>query len=201
MVVARKPRENVENGIYHVYARGNAKAPIHLDEADRFDYLRRLGRVVEAKEWRCFAYCLMNNHVHLLVATPKANLSQGMQRLHGGYALAFNQRHGMVGHLFQGRYGAVRIETDEQLIATAAYIARNPAEALLCHDPESWRWSSYRATLDGSGPPWLQGGRILSYFGRGERAGRSYSAFVGAAPNQRLPKGGLTPSVGVTHGV
>ena len=143
----RKPRENVENGIYHVYARGNGKQVIFRDDRDRLAYLSLLSEVVDHHELRCLAYCLMDNHIHLVLETPLANLSFGMQALHSEYAQNFNERHDRVGHLFQGRYGAVRIKTDAQLWTVLAYIAANPVEAGLVEKPEAWRWSSYAAVI------------------------------------------------------
>ena len=163
--MARQPRENVEGGTYHVYARGNGRQLIYRDPIDRHRYLGMLGQVVRAQRWCCLAYCLMENHVHLLLETPEPNLSPGMQRLHGGYARSFNARHDSVGHVFQGRYGAVRIASDSQLCATAAYIARNPVDAGLCDRPEDWPWSSYCALRESKGYPWLDGPRLLAYFG------------------------------------
>ena len=142
--MARKPREEVEGGIYHVYARGNNRERVFLDDQDRRTYLFLLCRVIEQQEWHCLSYCLMDNHVHLLIETPKPNLARGMQRLHSAYAQVFNERHGRVGHVFQGRYGAVRIETDDQLWTTVAYIAANPVRSGLCEGAEQWRWSSHR---------------------------------------------------------
>jgi putative transposase len=113
--VPRPHREEVEDGIFHVYARGNAKQAVYLDDADRVTYLRLLDMAIRKRSWRCLAYCLMENHVHLLLETPNANLAAGMQWLHGLYARTFNERHGRVGHLFQGRYGAVRVRSDAQL--------------------------------------------------------------------------------------
>ncbi|HEY8002561.1 MAG TPA: transposase [Solirubrobacterales bacterium] len=178
----RKPRQNLEGGVYHVYARGNAQSLIFADDADRRIYLRLLGKVVVRQRWRCLAYCLMGNHVHLLLETPCANLSPGMQRLQGRYAQTFNSRHGRSGHVFQGRYGAVRITSDGQLCAAAAYIARNPVEATLCERPEQWRWSSYRAAIQGSPPTWLDAHRLLSYFGTVDGAARRrYAQMSGGA--------------------
>ena len=114
--------------------------------------------------WRLLAYCLMPNHVHLLIETPLANLGVGMQWLHGLYAREFNDRHGRSGHVFQGRYGAVRAERDEQLWGAAAYIAMNPVEAGLCKDPEEWPWGSHRAIARGGGPRWLDVDRLLGHF-------------------------------------
>ena len=77
--VPRKPREEVEGGLFHVYARGNDKRTIYLDDADRRTYLLLLQRAVKQCRWRLLAYCLMENHVHLLVETPHANLAGGMR--------------------------------------------------------------------------------------------------------------------------
>ena len=141
------PRENVEDGIYHVYARGNGQQAVFLDEADNLIYLRMLGEEAKRRRWRCLSYCLMRNHLHLLVETPLANLSSGMQRLQSRYARAFNDRHKRVGHVFQGRFGATRVTTDEQLWMAAVFIARNPVAADLCERPEHWRWSGYAAAI------------------------------------------------------
>jgi REP element-mobilizing transposase RayT len=179
--VPRKPRELVEGGIYHAFARGVRGVVIYRDNQDRSSYLRRLGRVTKSVDWLCLAYCLMGNHVHLLVETPRANLDAGMHLLHGGYAQEFNKRHGFVGHLFQSRYGAVRTKTDEQLWSTAAYIARNPVEAGLCESAVEWPWSSYQATMAGHGPPWLATPRLMQLFGGGDDALETYARLVGGA--------------------
>jgi putative transposase len=158
--VARPHREEVADGIFHVYARGNAKQAIYLDDADRQAYLQLLRLVVKKRRWRCLAYCLMENHVHLLVETPEPNLAAGMQVLHGVYAQAFNERHDRVGHLFQGRYGAVRIKTDGQLFTTVRYLALNPVAAGLCTKPAEWTWGSYAAAAAGA-HDWLDHARLL----------------------------------------
>jgi REP element-mobilizing transposase RayT len=165
----------VEGGVYHVYARGNAKGIVYRNDVDRWIYLRRLERVVDRSSWICLAYCLLDNHVHLLLETPVANLSSGMQWLHSGYAQGFNARHGRSGHVFQGRYGAVRITSDAQLCMTAAYIARNPIEAGLCERPDDWSWSSCRPVIREKTPRWLDGDRLLRYFGdEADKARRWY---------------------------
>src|SRR5919198_2592385 len=117
-----------------------------------------LGRVVMRKRWRCLAYCLMDNHVHLLVETVDANLGRGMQRLHSSYAQTFNARHGRSGHVFQGRYGAARMTDDAQLYVAAAYIARTPWPPACASCPSSGAgaasqqsWAGLR--LDGSTSP------------------------------------------------
>jgi REP element-mobilizing transposase RayT len=84
----------------------------------------------------------MPNHIHLLIETTEPNLGEGMQRLQSLYAQVFNATYGRSGHLFQGRFGAVRIRTQAQLDAVLDYIALNPVEAGLCGTPEDWPWSS-----------------------------------------------------------
>jgi REP element-mobilizing transposase RayT len=141
------------------------RAVIYLDDEDRERYLALLGQVVERHGWRCLAFCLMHNHVHLLVQTPEPCLGRGMQRLHGVYAQYFNRRHRRSGHLFQGRFGTKVMRSDAQLLLAARYIALNPVKAGLCVEATAWRWSSHRATLNGVRPPWLDTPRLLDYFG------------------------------------
>jgi REP element-mobilizing transposase RayT len=164
-----------------VWARGKDRRLIYWDDEDCSLYLRLLGGVVQWTRWRCFAYCLMDNHVHLLVQTPDPNLGDGMRRLHGEYAQRYNQRHGKVGHVFQGRFGSKLIVDDEQLWTVVRYIARNPVEAGLCREPYEWRWSSHRSTLDGSEPTWLDRMRLLERFGAmGGDPRATYRALVDA---------------------
>jgi REP element-mobilizing transposase RayT len=157
----RRLREDIENAVHHVYARGNNRELIYRDVVDRRLYLEMLGNVVVTRRWRCLAYCLMDNHVHLLVETPEANLGSGMQLLHGLYAQRHNRRHRRSGHLFQGRFGAERVASDEQLWAAVAYIAHNPVEAGLCALPEEWPWSSHAAVLGDARPEWFDVGEVL----------------------------------------
>ena len=162
-----------------MYARGNAKQAIYLDDQDRQTYLRLLGLVVKRSRWRCLAYCLMHNHVHLLLQTPEANLAQGMRWFHGLYAQTFNERHGRAGHLFQGRYGAVRVKDDEQLWTAARYLALNPVEAGLARHPADWPWSGYATMAAGGAPAWLDVRTLFSYFeAAGGNALRRYTEFV-----------------------
>jgi putative transposase len=147
--VPRKPRIELAGGVHHVSARGNGRQALYLDDHDRRAYLQALAGAVDRCCWHCLSYCLMGNHLHLLVETPEPNLAVGMHRVQSTYARMFNRRHGRVGHVFQRRYHAVLVSDDKQLWATLAYIARNPVEAGLCVDAREWEWSSYAAELAG----------------------------------------------------
>ena len=101
--MARPLRIEYPGAVYHVTSRGNEKKDIHRDDQDRENFLFILDKVNKRNHWLCHAYCLMDNHFHLLIETPEGNLSIGMRQLNGVYTQAFNKRHGRVGHLFQGR--------------------------------------------------------------------------------------------------
>jgi putative transposase len=146
--MARPLREVVAGGVYHVVARGNRGSTIFRDRDDYARYLRLLSEAVRRFGWNVVAYCLMVNHVHLLVETPEPNLPAGMQWLHGKYGRYFNDRHDLFGHLFQGRYKAVRQATDEQLWHVLRYVALNPVEAGFCKRPRDYPWSSYGSALN-----------------------------------------------------
>ena len=163
--MARPLRLEVPNGIYHVTARGNERAPIFRDDADRREFLDLLADVHEHYGWRILAYCLMGNHYHLMAQTPEPNLAQGMRQLNGVYAQSFNRRHDRVGHLLAGRYGARLVQADEYLLAATRYIVRNPVRAGFCRSPSGWRWSSHRATAGNIQPPrFLDITALLSYY-------------------------------------
>src|SRR4051812_31630242 len=148
----RRPRQELAGAVHHVVARGNNKELIFFDDVDRRKYLDLLEKTVERTGWVVLAYCLMPNHIHLLVETPKPNLGRGMQWFHGHYGRYFNDRHGRVGHVFQGRYKSIRQESDEQFERVRAYIALNPLEAGLVGDGGSYPWVSERIGPDGFEP-------------------------------------------------
>lgn len=138
----------IPGGIFHVTARGNRRQAIYHDDYDRRYFLALRDRVIGRYRWRLRAYCLMTNHFHLLIDTPKPTLSDGMQRLQCNYAAYFNERHALVGHVFQQRFGSRLIETEEQLLEAMRYIAFNPVRAGLCDRPSQWPWSNFYGADD-----------------------------------------------------
>ena len=178
--VPRRPRSIVPNGAYHVTTRGNRRLPIFIDDRDRRFFLGLLAVICSRRHWSCRGYCLMSNHYHVVVATPDADLSAGMQVLNGEYAHYFNLVHGAVGHLFQARFHAVLVESDPHLAELSRYLALNPVRAGLARVAREWRWSSYAAIAEGRpSPAFVDVQAILGLFGRNrERARASFVRFV-----------------------
>lgn len=175
--MARRPRSIVPNGVYHVTSRGNRQQPIFVDDRDREFFLGMLATICARRRWSCRGYCLMSNHYHVVVETPHADLSAGMQALNGEYAHYFNVVHGVVGHLFQARFFAVLVESDPHLAELSRYLALNPVHAGLAATPRAWHWSSYPAIAAGrSSPRFVDVRSILGLFGRDTR--RARQAFV-----------------------
>ncbi len=144
--MARQLRIEYPGALYHVTSRGNARNDIVNNDDDRKNFLTSLGSVVKRFNWLCHAYCLMDNHYHLLIETPEGNLAKGMRQLNGVYTQRFNKRHAMVGHIFQGRYKAIIVEKESYLLELARYIVLNPVRAHMVKSPAAWEWSSYTAT-------------------------------------------------------
>lgn len=162
--MARPLRLEFPGAIYHVTARGNAQNDTFLDDEDRQLFLACLGEIVTRLNWLCHAYCLMDNHYHLLIETPEGNLSRGMRQLNGVYTQRFNRRHKRVGHLFQGRFKAIVVERDSYLLELCRYVVLNPVRARMVKHIEHYPWSSYPATM-GLVPKaaWLSTDWLLSH--------------------------------------
>ncbi len=154
--MARPPRLLLEDGIYHVTLRGNERREIFYDDADRQRFIRTLGQSVETFQVRLLLYCLMTNHVHLVLQTPRANLSAFMHRLQTAYTVYFNRRHRRSGHLVQGRFGASLVQEEGYLLKLSRYVHLNPVfvgakrrESVKerIRFLRTYPWSSYRAYI------------------------------------------------------
>jgi putative transposase len=179
--MARPLRIPLAGGAYHVFARGNAKQAIFLDDRDHEVFLDLMAEVLSRFSWKCLAYCLMPNHYHLVVRTQGADLSRGMRQLNGVYAQRFNARHDRVGHVFQGRFGATLIQADEHLLQAIRYVVLNPLRAGLVSRPEEWPWSSQRELLRPTRGQVLSIPELLALFdGSTETGQRRYLEFIAA---------------------
>jgi REP-associated tyrosine transposase len=178
--MTRPLRLEFPGAVYHLTSRGNAGQRIFFSETDRELFLKTLSRVISRYSWICHAYCLMENHYHLLIETPKPNLSIGMRQLNGIYTQAFNRRHKRVGHLFQGRYKGILVEKESHLLELCRYVVLNPLRVKGKAKIEHWKWSSYQATA--AMVPvaeFLTVDWILSQFGKSRSAALAgYRAFV-----------------------
>jgi len=178
--MARPLRIEFPGAIYHVTSRGNERKTIFTDDRDRKIFLSTLEDVTLRYNWFCHAYCLMDNHYHLLIDTPDGNLSIGMRQLNGVYTQRFNKRHSRVGHLFQGRFKAVLVQKGSHLLEACRYVVLNPVRAEWVQRPEEWTWSSYRETAGYMKPlRFLTIDWVLSQFGSERRlAVGGYRRFV-----------------------
>lgn len=166
--------------MYHVTTRGNNRDRIFRDADDRLCFLARLEAVVRRYAWICHAYCLMGNHIHLIVALREETLAVGMQQLQCRYARQYNRRYGRSGHVFGNRYYSLVVENDAHLLELCRYVVLNPVRAGTCTSPEEWPWSSYRAMVGlAPRPAFLTVDWLLAQFGRDEEeARREYARFV-----------------------
>lgn len=178
--MARPLRIEYSGALYHISTRGNAQQKIFKDQVDQKTFLNLLTQVNKRYKWHCHAYCLMNNHYHLVIETEEATLSKGMRHLNGVYTQAYNGRHHRVGHLFQGRFKAILIEKETYLLEVCRYVVLNPVRAKIGQQPDAWEWSSYCGTAGTHKPhPCLTVEWILGQFGTfGTEARRRYRKFV-----------------------
>jgi len=213
--MARTARLDHPGAWHHVTARGNERHAIYRDDGDRVHFCRLLGETIAVFAWRLHAYVLMENHFHLLVETPEANLSRGMQWLNVSYSVWFNRRYHRVGHLLQGRFKSVVVDPTGWGLELSRYIHLNPVRVSqlgldksarqrdgvgTSEKPSatevkarltrlrSYRWSSYRAYAGFTeAPQWLRRERILELGGaRMETAREAYRQYVESAIRQGL---------------
>jgi len=170
--MARKLRIQYPGAIYHVMNRGDHREDIFRSRKDRELFLKTLGEACAKTDWQVHAFCLMSNHLHLVVETPKANLVDGMKWLLGTYTSRFNRRHRTFGHLFSGRYKSLIVDGSGNgyLKTVCDYVHLNPARAKLLSARQrlsAFRWSSYGEYLKerAGRPGWLREDRLLGGHG------------------------------------
>ena len=132
-------------------------------------YVVLLGSTARDRGWLVLEFCLMPNHVHLLVEISSPNLSEGLRDLHRSYVRRFNDRHGRSGRLFEHRPGWKAVEDEIYLLTVLQYIAHNPVEAALCTRPEEWRWSRRGLLRRRPCPEWLAGDQAIGELKEGTR--------------------------------
>ena len=178
--MARPLRIEYPDAFYHVTSRGNERKDVFKSQRDRDKFIDYLASATARYGAVIHAYCLLNNHYHLLLETPEGNLSQIMRHINGAYTTYFNVKRRRAGHLFQGRYKAILVEADEYATELSRYIHLNPVRAGMAVRPEEYQWSSYRSYIgQAKAIEWLKTEFILGYFGgKAAEGNNKYRQFV-----------------------
>ena len=184
--MARALRITFPGAFYHVTSRGNERKAVFKSKRDREKFLEYLESATQRYDALIHAYCMMDNHYHLLLQTPSGNLPQIMRHINGAYTTYFNVKRDRSGHLFQGRYKAILVDIDEYAKELSRYIHLNPVRAKIVETPEEYEWSSYPAYTGKQKPAkWLYRDFILGYFGQKlSIAQKGYQEFVNALVRQ-----------------
>ncbi|HWQ77074.1 MAG TPA: transposase [Syntrophomonas sp.] len=151
--MARKARERCESCIYHVVLRGINRQDIFYDDDDFKRFLETIKKKKTESQFELYGYCLMSNHVHILIHEKNDNISRIMSRIGTSYAWWYNRKYDRTGHVFQGRYGSECIDNDTYLLAVIRYIHNNPVKAKIIQEAEDYRWSSIHAYYGGNEYP------------------------------------------------
>lgn len=205
----RKARIDAPGAIHHIVIRGIEQRSIFKDDIDRHGFIERLAGLLEETTTPCFAWALMDNHVHLLLRTGTVGISSVMRRLLTGHAIRFNKRHRRFGHLFQNRFKSILCEESRYLKQLIAYIHLNPFRAGIIADVmelKTYPFTGYSALMGEIPRPWQDTQYGLSFFGRNtSEARRTLHRYIsklskkGHCPD--LTGGGLIRSHGGWHAV
>jgi putative transposase len=202
--MTRPLRIEFPGAVYHVTSRGDRREAIYADDGDRAAFLTVLTTALQRCQATALAYCLMTNHYHLVLQTQEANLSLLMRHLNGVYTQTFNRRHGLTGHLFQGRFKAILVDSDAYLMTLCQYMELNPVRARMVESAEQWSWSSYLAhTGRAPTPDWLDGSTLASFVLQREaqtvadfaESARLYERAVHLDPPQTIWSDGLRQQI------
>ncbi|WP_433745182.1 transposase [Falsibacillus pallidus] len=175
--MSRKHRIWFPGAIYHITARGNRRMNIFMEDNDFITYLKILEDVRQQYPFILHSYCLMNNHLHLQLETISHHIKIIMKEIHSRYAVYLNRKLRMVGHVFQGRYGASLIQENDYFLEASRYIHRNPLEANMVKCLSDYAWSSYPAYIHLSHRnPHIETSKVLSFFK--EPVHESYKKYV-----------------------
>ena len=162
--MTRPLRIDFPGAVYHVTSRGNRRSAIFEDDTDASLFLKVLGEALQRFNAQVLAYCLMTNHYHLVIVTPQGGLSLLMRQINGVYSQTYNRRHGVTGHLLQGRFKAILVDHDAYLMELCRYVELNPVRAGMAAAAGDWIWSSYAAHVGKvNAPTWLDVARLHAF--------------------------------------
>jgi putative transposase len=167
--MARKPRLYYPGALYHVMLRGNGGQLIFFSDSDRKYFYHLLEDGINCYSYRVHAFCLMSNHVHLAIQVGNIPLSKIIQNLSFRYTRFINAKTHKIGHLFQGRYKAILVESDRYLKELVRYIHLNPIRAKITNNLDDYEWSSHKSYIEKQSLPWLTSNIVLNYFSNDSR--------------------------------
>lgn len=139
----RRGRKKSKTGIYHIVLRGINRQTIFEDKQDAIRFLETMKKYKEVSGYKIYAYCLMSNHIHLLLKEELEELGVIMRRIGASYVYWYNKKYNRCGHLFQGRFQSEVVENDQYLLTVLRYIHQNPIKAKIVNNIEHYKWSSY----------------------------------------------------------
>ncbi len=175
----RSARLDVEGFYYHIICRGQRKNPLFFSPEDRQKYFEIFNEILEEHDIAVHVYCLMTNHVHLLVRRNKIHLHNFMKRLNTRYAMYFNHKYNVAGHVFQNRYKSMIVLDESYLMHLVKYIHMNPVKAKICEKPSEYKYSS-ASYYKGNKEKNISGLRSLPVF----RSTEDYLEFMDAGPDE-----------------
>jgi len=161
--MARKPRIHYEGALYHVICRGNNKTSVFTDSSEKRNYLSILSHYKKKHEFKLYAYCIMDNHAHMLIEVSHVPLSKIMQGIQLVYTQRYNKKHHRTGHVFEQRYKAILCDKDQYLLSLINYIHHNPIRAQL-NDGLLYKWSSHHSYIGNPSNSLVDTEFILSIF-------------------------------------
>jgi len=200
----RRARLDAPGTLHHVIVRGIERRRIVNDDADRKNFIQRMGELVVGTKTCIYAWALMSNHAHLLLRSAEIGLSGFMRRLLTGYAISYNRRHRRWGHLFQNRYKSIICDEDAYFTELVRYIHLNPLRAKLVESLaqlDRYRWCGHGVVMGKIENEWQDRGYVLKWFGQKEAAAKkAYRSYVQKGIDEgRRPElvgGGLIRSLG-----
>ena len=181
--MSRARRYEVEGAVYHVTARGDGRRAVFRSAGEMETYLEHLGRVGAWAGWALIAYCLMTNHVHLLLRLGPVSLGRTMNRLQSGFVRRTNRSARTEGRRFGDRYRAVLVQSERHILAATLYIHRNPVSAGIVRRPEKYAWSSARAYLGGIRLCGVRPDEVFEWTG----GPSGYADLLDAVPEEHMP--------------
>ncbi|MBI4846873.1 MAG: transposase [Candidatus Omnitrophica bacterium] len=197
----RQGRIDYQGALNHIIGRGIERKAIFKEEADKSAFLKRIKENLAKSSMRCYAWCVMDNHFHLLLETGKTGMAEFMRRLLTGYAVYYNTKHKRNGHLFQNRYKSILCDKDEYLLLIIRYIHLNPvkADVIGIERLNKYQWTGHKELMGNEDEGIIECQEVLGYFGkRQQQALKEYEGFIikGVGEREDYEGGGLIRSAG-----